>query len=305
MNKSQKILVILNPVARSERANSLREKIASLSHQIKLRNTSSPGDARALAARAVTQGYETIVAAGGDGTINEVVNGIAGAGAHVRFGILPIGTMNVFASELGIPQNNLVKAWRVIEEGFCRLVDLPRANEEYFVQLAGAGLDAEVVRQTTPDFKKVLGPMSYLLTLAQVAARQPPKIRIEPVDGIPREGSFALVGNGRFYGGPFVLFKDARLDDGLLDVLVFKNQSHWDLIRYFQAIIFGSHPALPDVEYFQSRGLRLTSPEPVPVEIDGELTGTLPYEFGFSVGKLRVLVPQGLDTANNSTYVPR
>lgn len=298
MNKSHKILVILNPVARGERAKALRDKIASLSHRVSVRNTSSPGDARALAARAVAHGYDTIVAAGGDGTINEVVNGIAGA--HVRIGILPVGTMNVFATELGIPQNNLAKAWQVIEEGFSRLVDLPRANQEYFVQLAGVGLDAEVVRQTTPDFKKALGPVSYLLTLAQVAARQPPKIRIEPVDGAPREGSFALVGNGRFYGGPFVLFKDARLDDGLLDVLVFQNQSHWDLIRYFQAIAFGSHPALPDVEYFQSRGLWLTSRELVPVEIDGELSGTLPYEFGFSIGKLRVLVPRKLDTKNKS-----
>lgn len=296
MNKSQKILVILNPAARGERAKALRDKIASLSHDVLVRSTGSPGDARALAARAVTQGYDTIVAAGGDGTINEVVNGIAGT--DVQFGILPVGTMNVFATELGIPQNNLAKAWRVIEEGVSRLVDLPRANQEYFVQLAGVGLDAEVVRQTTPDSKKALGPMSYLLTLAQVASRQPPKILIEPVDGATREGSFVLVGNGRLYGGPFVLFRDARLDDGLLDVLVFQNQSHWDLIRYFQAIVFGNHPALPDVKYFQSRGLRLTSQEPVPVEIDGELTGTLPYEFGFSIGKLRVLVPRALDTEN-------
>ena len=300
MNKKHKILVILNPAARGERAKALRDKIASLSHHVLLRNTSSPGDARGLAASAVSQGYGTIVAAGGDGTINEVVNGIGSAGAAVQFGILPVGTMNVFATELGIPQNNLGKAWQVIEAGCSRLVDLPQANHEYFVQLAGVGLDAEVVRQTTPDSKKVLGPMSYLLTLAQVAARQPPKIRIEPVDGATREGSFVLVGNGRFYGGPFVVFKDARLDDGLLDVLVFQNQSHWDLIRYFQAIAFGNHPALPDVEYFQSRGLRLTSREPVPVEIDGELSGTLPYEFGFSNGKLKVLVPSKLDTENKS-----
>ena len=298
MNKSPKILVILNPAARGERAKALRDRIASLSHQVVVRSTGSPGDAGALAARAVAQGYETIVAAGGDGTINEVVNGLAGS--HVRFGILPVGTMNVFATELGIPQNNLAKAWQVIKHGCVRQVDLPRANQEYFVQLAGIGLDAEVVRQTTPDSKKALGPMSYLLTLAQVAARQPPTIRIEPVDGAPREGRFALVGNGRFYGGPFVLFKNARLDDGLLDVLVFQNQSHWDLIRYFQAIVFGNHPALPDVEYFQSRGLRLTSREPVPVEIDGELTGTLPYEFGFSIGKLNVLVPRGLNEGNKT-----
>ena len=168
------------------------------------------------------------------------------------------------------------------------------------MQLAGAGLDAEVVRRTTPDSKRALGPISYLLTLAQVAARRPPRVRIEPVDGEPREGSFVLVGNGRLYGGPFVLFKDALLDDGLLDVLVFQNQSHWDLIRYFQAIAFGQHPDLPDVEYFQTRGLRLMSRDYVPVEIDGELTGALPYEFGFSSRKLSVLAPApALDTGKN------
>jgi diacylglycerol kinase (ATP) len=303
VNKSRKILVILNPAARGERAKRLREKIAAVSLDATVRSTGSPGDAAALAVRAVAQGYDTVVAAGGDGTINEVVNGLAGA--HVTFGILPVGTMNVFATELGIPQNNLAKAWQVIEDGCTRQFDLPRANQEYFVQLAGVGLDAEVVRHTTPDSKKALGPMSYLLTLAQVAARKPPKVRIEPVDGPPREGSFVLVGNGRFYGGPFVLFKKARLDDGLLDVLVFQNQSHWDLIRYFQAIVFGNHAALPDVEYFQSRGLRLTSRETVPVEIDGELSGTLPYEFGFSMGKLNVLVPRKSDTRGKPHRIER
>ena len=289
MKKKQKILVILNPAARGERANAQREKIAALSLRAVVQLTNSPGDARAMARQAVEDGYSTVIAAGGDGTVNEVVNGLAGS--DVRFGILPVGTMNVFATELGIPQNDLAKAWKIIEDGGVRQVDLPRAGEEYFVQLAGAGLDAEVVQRTTPDSKKALGPMSYLITLAQVAARKPPTVHIDPVDGPPREGSFVLVGNGRLYGGPFVLFKDARLDDGLLDVLVFQNQSHWDLIRYFQAIAFGNHPGLPDVEYFQTRGLRLMSREYVPMELDGELTGSLPVELGFSSRKLNVLVP--------------
>ena len=298
MNSGQKIPVILNPAARGERASALGDKIAALSSRVTVLLTSSPGDAREIAKEAVEQGHKIIIAAGGDGTINEVVNGIGGEEATL--GILPVGTMNVFAAELGIPQNNLEKAWQIIEDGSVRHVDLPRANEEYFVQLAGVGLDAEVVRRTTPDSKKALGPISYLLTLAQVAARKPPKVRIEPVDGEPREGSFVLVGNGRLYGGPFVLFKDALLDDGLLDVLVFQNQSHWDLIRYFQAIAFGQHPDLPDVEYFQTRGLRLMSRDYVPVEIDGELTGALPYEFGFSSRKLSVLAPApALDTGKN------
>ncbi len=289
MNNSTKILVILNPAARGERASALSERIARLSPAIAVRLTSAPDDARRVAKNAVGEGFKVIVAAGGDGTINEVVNGIAGA--DVVFGILPVGTMNVFATELGIPQNNLAKAWEVIASGTIREVDLPKANEEYFVQLAGVGLDAAVVQRTTPDSKKSLGPISYLLTLAQVAAGTPPSVHVEPAEGPAREGSFVLVGNGRLYGGPFVLFKDARLDDGLLDVLVFQNQSHWDLLRYVQAIAFGTHPDLSDVEYFQTRSLRLMSRDHVPVEIDGELTGTLPYEFGFSKRKLKVLVP--------------
>ncbi len=288
MNSISKTLVILNPAAHGERASRLRDKISALSSTACVRTTSSPGDARAMAARAVVEGFETIVAAGGDGTINEVVNGLAGA--EVKFGILPVGTMNVFSTELGI-SSSLEKAWAVIEGGFVRHVDLAKANGNYFVQLAGVGLDAEVVERTTPDSKKTLGPVSYLLTLAQVAARKAPLLRIQPVDGPEREGSFVLVGNGRLYGGPFVLFKDALLDDGLLDVLVFQHQSHWDLLRYVQAIAFGTHSGLPDVEYFQTKGLNLTSEQYVPVEVDGELSGSLPYEFGFSSRKLAVLVP--------------
>ncbi len=129
MNKSSKILVILNPAARSEKASSMREKILSLSPRVAVWMTESPGDARILAQRAVQQGFETVVAAGGDGTVNEVVNGLAGA--DVRFGILPVGTMNVFATELGI-SSNLSKAWEVIEAGKCRSIDLAKANEEVF-----------------------------------------------------------------------------------------------------------------------------------------------------------------------------
>ena len=289
MNTSERILVILNPAAKSEKASHLHARIEALSPRVAVRITNSAGDAEAMAEHAVDQGYKTIVAAGGDGTINEVVNGLAGR--DVTFGMLPVGTMNVFSTELGIPQNNLQRAWDVIEQGYCREVDLGVANDEYFVQLAGAGLDAEVVKATTPDFKKALGPMSYLINLAQVAARKPPTIAITPFDGPRREGSFVLVGNGRYYGGPFVLFKEARLDDGLLDVLVFQNQGHLDLLRYMQAIAFGMHPELPDVEYFQTTGLRLESEDAVPAEVDGELSGSLPYSIRLAPTKLRVLAP--------------
>ena len=285
----KKVLVILNPAAKSDRARALKEKIKALSPRIVVRMTSAAGDARVMARKALEEGFGTIVAAGGDGTVNEIAGGIAGS--DVRFGILPVGTMNVFASELGIPQNNLPAAWRVIENGLLRELDLPMANCTPFVQLAGIGLDAEVVRLTTPESKKSLGPVSYLLTLAQVAAVSPPTVVIDPVDSRRREGSFVLVGNGRLYGGPFVLFKNARPDDGLLDVLVFKNQSHWDVVRYFQAIAFGNHPDLPDVESFQTKSMNVHSSASVPVELDGELADALPCKFGFFPEKFFVIAP--------------
>ena len=285
----KKVLVILNPAAKSDRARAMKAKIQALSPRIIVRTTSAAGDAKVLASKALDEEFEAIIAAGGDGTVNEVANGVAGS--DVRFGILPVGTMNVFASELGIP-NNLTAAWKVIEDGFLRQLDLPVANNSHFVQLAGVGLDAEVVRLTTPESKKSLGPMSYLLTLAQVAAVRPPTVFLDPVDSHRREGSFILVGNGRLYGGPFVLFKNARPDDGLLDVLVFKNQSHWDVVRYFQAVAFGSHTDLPDVEYFQTKAMNVHSSGPVPVELDGELADVLPCTFGFYPKKFTVIAPR-------------
>lgn len=288
-----KILVILNPAARGERARSLRKTIEGFSEGLIVQETRRTGDAKKLARRAVEQGFQTIVAAGGDGTVNEVVNGIGDA--DVTLGVLPVGTMNVFALELGIEGRDLEQAWRVIARGHTREIDLPMANDAYFVQLAGIGLDAEVVRQTTPEFKKALGPISYVLSLAQVAARKPPRIVATDEAGSSREGSFVLVGNGRYYGGPLVLFRGAQLDDGLLDVVVFKNQSHWDVIRYVQAIVFGDHTMLADVEYFQTAQLRVAADGAVPVELDGEVVGEAPFTFGFSSRRLRVLAPRALD----------
>ncbi|MEI8294085.1 MAG: diacylglycerol kinase family protein [bacterium] len=286
MNKS---LVILNPAARSDRASRLEERIRRLAAEVPVRLTAEAGDARSIAAEAVRDGVEVIIAAGGDGTLNEVVNGIGGA--PVSLGILPVGTMNVFAAELGIPHGNLERAWRIVQEGKIVSVDQPMANDTRFLQLAGVGLDAEVVRKTTADSKRALGPLSYLLTLVQVAAHKPARVVLESEGGHVREGSFALIGNGRLYGGPFPVFKRASLYDGLLDVLVFQNQSHWDVVRYFQAIAFGTHPELPDVEYFQTSSLKVTSTGDIPIELDGEVAGVLPCSFSLESPKLRVIAP--------------
>ena len=162
-------VVILNPAANGERANRWRAQVETLARDSTICATSHPGEAEGMARRAAREGFEKIVAAGGDGTINEVVNGLAGSGATL--GLLPMGTVNVFAMELGLPSHDLEFCWQIIEGRNTRLVDLPNANGKYFVQLAGVGLDAQVVKETSATLKRNFGPLSYLISAAQIAAR--------------------------------------------------------------------------------------------------------------------------------------
>jgi diacylglycerol kinase (ATP) len=282
-----RICIIVNPAARGVRARI--ERLERLTRNVVIRATEGPGDAEAQTERAVEQGFETIVAAGGDGTINEVVNGIGRA--PVALGILPMGTVNVFALELGIPFD-LAGAWKVIRGGKIRLIDLASANGHLFVQMAGIGLDAQIVERNSRQIKQVLGPLSYLLTATQVAAEKPPRLRVISDCHPVAEGSFVLVGNGRLYGGPFSLFKEADLQDGLLDVCVFKHMNYLALMRYFRGALFGSLAKFSDVHYFKARHLRVEANRHVPLEADGELVGHAPVEFSVRRRKLRVLVPE-------------
>ncbi|MFL6529427.1 MAG: diacylglycerol/lipid kinase family protein [Chthoniobacterales bacterium] len=285
----KKIAIFLNPAARGERARRLHKRVTDLTHGAVLRATARCGDAECLARNAVNEGYRTVVAAGGDGTINEVVNGIAGSGASL--GLLPIGTMNVFATELGLPTADLTRCWEIIREGRTRAIDLPRANKKHFVQLAGVGFDAQVIKQTSRALKRSFGPLSYLVSAAHIAARTPPRLRIESKDAVTKEGSFVLIGNGRLYGGPFPFFKQAVIDDGLFDVLVFKRFNYIELLRYMQDVILRPQITSPEVEYFQTTALRVTSDAAVPVEVDGELIGNCPIDFKIRSHGLRVFAP--------------
>src|SRR5216110_3868658 len=283
-------VVILNPTAGNpETLRAWQERVESVTRGCPIRVTSHPGEAEALARRAVEEGFARIVAAGGDGTVTQVANGLAGSNAAL--GLLPMGTVNVFAMELGLPLHNQQLCWEIIEGANNRLVDLPSANGKCFVQLAGVGLDAQVVKETSLASKRSFGPLSYLISAAQIAARQPPKLYIESESGSVGEGSFVLIGNGRLYGGPFPFFKRALIDDGLLDVVVFKRIGYLDIIRYLQEVIFSSSISMPELEYFQTKRLRVSSDDEVPVEVDGELIGTCPVEFRVRERGLRVLAP--------------
>ena len=283
-------IVILNPTAGSpEHVRSWQERVESLAGDCPVRVTSHPGEAEELAQRAIDEGFTRIVAAGGDGTVNQVANGLADRKAAL--GVLPMGSVNVFAMELGLPLYNLRRCWDIIEDTNIRQIDLPIANGRYFVQLAGVGLDAQVVKETSLAFKRSFGPLSYLISAAQIAARQPPKLFIESEETSVEEGSFVLVGNGRLYGGPFPFFKHAIVDDGLFDVVVFKRLGYLEIVKYLQDVVFSSDIKVPEIEYFQTRQLRITSEQDVPLELDGELAGNCPVDFRIRGKALRVLTP--------------
>jgi diacylglycerol kinase (ATP) len=250
--------------------------------------TSRPGETAELARQLAQEGHSTIVAAGGDGTINEVVNGIAGL--DVSLGILPIGTMNILACELGLPTTQLEQCWEIIQGGFIRSIDLALANDQYFVQLAGIGLDALAVRETDLNMRRTIGPISYIFAAAQIIGRPAPRLEICFNERETMGGCFVLVGNGRFYGGPLSFFPNAKNDDGLLDVLVFKHQGYLDIIRYLQGVLIGNHADFADIEYRQIHSLSVISDRRVPVEIDGEVSFHTPVHFRVGPSKLRVHV---------------
>ena len=277
-----KIFIISNPAACGKKSRRARRFLeAQAGPSTTLAPTQRANKAQSLAARAVTEGYKVIVAAGGDGTINEVINGIGTSG--VALGVLPLGTLNVFAHELGIPAK-LDAAWAVIRGGHTRTIDLActqaNGSTRYFVQLAGVGFDAHAVRTASLDLKKQIGPLSYVWAGIKALSRSHPPIEVS-VNGSGPLGSgvAVLVGNGRFYGGPFALFPKARLDDGLLDICVFENVGYWDVLRYAQGILRGVHIGLGDVKYFQAENLACRVTGPTPFELDGEDAGDAPVTF--------------------------
>lgn len=288
------IPVILNPAARSAKAAARIEAIQELAPNIRLCPTSGPGDARRFARELAQAGSPVVVAAGGDGTINEVVNGLRDAGPQcdVALGLLPSGTMNVFSVELGLPAKSLVDCWRVIERGITREIDLWDANGHAFMQLAGVGLDAEIIKETTWERKKALGPLSYVLSAAQLIGKSAPQVEIIAEGREPILGSVVLVGNGKRYGGPLKVFPQANNQDGLLDVVVLRRHGYGKIFAALLSLLLtGYDRRSKDLEYFQTKELKILSDTDIPVEADGELiTVTMPLVIRQAERKLKVLV---------------
>ena len=315
------LLIVRNPRARRAPSEAvLREAAAPLRAKgvaIDLRSTTAPGHAREIAAEAARDGVDLLVAAGGDGTIHEAINGLAGS--DTALSAIPSGTGNVWAREVGIPRRaDRALAWI---EGARRVrLDLGRAefedpggsrSERLFLLMCSTGLDAEVVRRIGGGgrAKRRLGPILYALHGTERLLRGPPvrtRISIEgpPADTtIERPLLFAVAGNTRLYGGISRLTGDARADDGLLDLAAFCGGSLASRLALgARAVPRALHrglrgPLAPRAggaaEYLRGARFRIEPETPLAVQADGEYLGETPLTVSVAPRALDVLIAPG------------
>lgn len=262
--------------------------------------TERAGHAAELAHEAVKSGMDMVVAAGGDGTVNDVIQALAGH--TTALGVLPMGTVNVWAREMNIPLNT-VDAREVLLRGVRRRVDLGRAGTRYFLMMSGIGFDAEVARRVEQkqSWLKRLGLklLNYLATVGILSVtHHSTKIWMRS-DAKRRSVNalMVLIGNTRLYGGALTFTNKALADDGMLDVVVISSGGLIYRLGVLVRAALRRSSLGPRVRYLRTRSLRLESATRVPVQVDGEVIGTLPLTFTVAPSALTVVVPKDAPAA--------
>jgi diacylglycerol kinase (ATP) len=293
------IPIILNPAARSTKAAALETALRALSPTPELHLTTGPGDASTIAESLADAGHELVVAAGGDGTMNEVLQGVCRSNArrpagapHTALGVLPLGTMNVFSIELRLAGHALDTCWERITARSWREVDLWQANGHFFIQLGGVGLDAQIVQETSWEQKKKFGPLSYVMSAVNVLMRTPPVLSVQIPGKSPLLGTVVLIGNGRHYGGPFPLFREASNVDGKLDLIIFRGLGGMEFLQLFRRMLDEGYSQSEYLDCIQAPTFTVASPDSgdLPVELDGELVTGLGPSVDFRAAPFRLRV---------------
>lgn len=252
------------------------------------------GEAAGVARQAAEMGYDKIVVAAGDGTLNEVINGIGDS--DVALGLVPLGTGNVFASELGLDQGSLEHSLSVIQTGKIRRVDVGRAGDTRFLLMAGFGFDAEVVHSVPSRAKGLFGKLAYAPMLVRESVRcQPSAFRLV-FDGkttLETEAYNVIVCNCASYAPNFQLAPDARTDDGLLDVLVFGNEPAMKLkfLGWISASLITAWAADSSAQHYRARSLRVDAVPAVKMQIDGDVRGESGIDIEVLPNALNLIVP--------------
>lgn len=292
----RRLLIIYNPTAGQRRRRRFEAVLAALRAQgcrLDLRQTAGPGDAEAMARAADPGAADLIVAAGGDGTVNEVVNGLAGGGGPgggLPLAVLPLGTANVLAAEIGLAMDPAALA-RTIAEGPARPIALGQANGRLFSVMLGVGFDAQVVDRVDQGLKRRVGKGAYLWEAARLLRRFDfPEYRVS-LDGVSHSAASVIVAKGHFYGGRFVCAPEARLEEPLFQVCLFARPGAWNALRYAAALGLGRLGRLPDYRVLPAREVRIEGPEGDPAQGDGDIIARLPVSVRVLPKALKIVMP--------------
>jgi diacylglycerol kinase (ATP) len=279
-----KTRLIVNPVSGADSAPTLlpemNERLRAAFGELDIVMTVAAGDALNLARRAAEEGYERLFVAGGDGTLNEVLNGVAGvSGAleRVTFGVVPLGTGNDFAAALGLPED-VGEAIETMLAGRTIRTDVGVLNERYFVNVSAGGFIAEVSDAVNPQLKTIAGKFAYIIGGAQVLLEYEPvgaRARVVLEDGraLARELAVQMfaVCNSRLVGGGRPIAPTALIDDGAFDVCVVEAMPTLEFVGLLGSVPGGGHIADERVAYFRAREVELRFERPVKVNTDGEV----------------------------------
>lgn len=258
------------------------------------KRTAAPGDATTIARAAVQSGCDIVVVAGGDGTVNEVLQGLAGQ-RRTALAVLPGGTVNVWATELGAGQR-LDDVAAEIALGRRQVVDLGRVNDRYFLMMASAGFDAkasaEVKGALMRQLKRTAGPLAYVVSALRTAVRFRAREVTVELDGESITGSLLMLiaGNTRLYGGVTEITYQARADDGLLDIVLLNGRGPLDLLRRGWSVLRRQHHGDSAIVYRQARRAVLAPAHPLHLQADGEDIGLTPATFEVVPAALEVIV---------------
>jgi diacylglycerol kinase (ATP) len=262
--------------------------------------TIGEGDATLAAAEAAERGYDMIIAAGGDGTLYEVINGLTGKPNRPPLGILPVGTTNDFARAMGIP-----KAWEyavdLIIQQYARTIDVGKSNERYFINIAGGGSLTELSYDVPSKLKTMIGQLAYYMKgLEKMTRLRPTELKFQAagVGEFHDEFMLFLICNSNSVGGFERLAPDSKLDDGLLDVLLIRKCNLPEFIKLVSLAVRGEHLNDPHVIHFRTNELKVTTPDYVQINLDGEYGGVLPCTFSVLPSHLKIFA----DETGASTY---
>ena len=300
-------MLIFNPTAGwrdwKEDLSAIADDFSKQGWDIAWRETWGPGDATTFAREAAAKGYDVALAAGGDGTISEVVNGLAKT--EVALGVLPIGTANIWAREMGLPvwgiihRRFLEEVAKALMEGQRRQIDVGQAGQHYFLLWAGVGLDAKVTEVMEPRTRvqKWWGSLAYAVALAAVARDFKGALAKITIDGqtFQEEVILVLVSNVQLYsGGVFRLTPQARIDDGLFDICILKGHDWSAALGHVTSLLTGQYLNGPEVGYYRGKRVVVETAVPLPVQLDGDPVAATPIEMVVVPKALTIIVPRDM-----------